>query len=65
MFLDMLDATGFKNYEHNNLLRAKALASSGKLRESLLYFAQEQQNFPLSCVNLYYYQLILRKAGYN
>jgi len=62
-FLDMLDSLGFKNYENNNLLRAKALAVTGKLAESLLYFAQEQQNYPLSCVNLYYYRLILSKLG--
>jgi O-antigen ligase/polysaccharide polymerase Wzy-like membrane protein len=62
-YLDMMDSIGFKNYEHNNLLRAKALAVVGKANESLLYFAQEQQNFPLSCVNLYYYQLILNKLG--
>ena len=51
------------NYENNNQLRAKALVASGKLSESLLYFAQEQQNFPLSCVNLYYYRFILNKLG--
>ncbi len=62
-YLDLLAALGFENYEHNNLLRAKALAAGGKLSEALLYFAQEQQNFPLSCVNLYYYHLILNKLG--
>jgi O-Antigen ligase len=62
-YLNMMDSTGFKNYEHNNLLRAKALAVTGKLNESLLYFAQEQDNFPLSCVNLHYYRLILNKSG--
>lgn len=62
-YLDLLESTGFENYEHNNLLRAKALVASGKLEESLKYFDREFNNFPLSCVNLYYYQLILRKAG--
>ncbi|MCK4983057.1 MAG: O-antigen ligase family protein [Victivallaceae bacterium] len=62
-FLDQVDSLGFENYEHNNLLRAKALAELGKLPESLLYFAKEQQNFPLSCVNLYYYRIVLFKLG--
>jgi len=62
-FLDMLDSLGFENYEHNNLLRAKALAVSGKRAAALLYFAREQQNYPLSCVNLYYYRLVLNKLG--
>jgi O-antigen ligase len=62
-FLDMLESTGFENYEHNNLLRAKALVASGKPQDSLFYFAKEQENFPLSCVNLYYYELVLRKLG--
>ena len=62
-YLDMLNSLGIKNYEHNNLLRAKALVVSGKLDESLLYFAQEQQNFPLSCINLYYYSFTLSKLG--
>ncbi|MDD5697857.1 MAG: O-antigen ligase family protein [Victivallaceae bacterium] len=62
-FLDQLAALGFENYEHNNQLRAKALAAGGKLSESLIYFAREQDNFPLSCVNLYYYRLILNRLG--
>ncbi len=62
-FLDQLNSLGFENYEHNNLLRAKALAASGRMSESLLYFAKEQDNFPLSCVNLYYYRLVLNKLG--
>ena len=62
-FLDQLNSLGFENYENNNLLRAKALAASGRMQESLLYFAKEQQNFPLSCVNLYYYRMVLRKLG--
>jgi O-antigen ligase len=62
-YLDLLRSTGFENYEHNNLLRAKALVASGHLVESLKYFDREFDNFPLSCVNLYYYQLILRKVG--
>lgn len=62
-FLDQVNSLGFENYEHNNLLRAKALVASGRLPESLLYFAKEQQNFPLSCVNLYYYRLVLNLLG--
>jgi len=62
-FLDMVNSLGFENYEHNNLLRAKALAVTGRMPESLLYFAKEQQNFPLSCVNLHYYRLILNALG--
>ena len=62
-YLDLLKSTGFENYEHNNLLRAKALVSCGRIDESLKYFNREFDNFPLSCVNLYYYQLVLRKAG--
>ena len=62
-FLDRLNSLGFANYESNNLLRAKALAASGKMQESLLYFAREQQNFPLSCVNLYYYRMVLIRLG--
>ena len=62
-FLDQLDALGIKNFDHNNQLRAKALAAAGRLPESLFYFAREQQNFPLSCVNLYYYRMVLRKLG--
>jgi len=62
-FLDQLNSLGFKNYEHNNLLRAKALVAVGRMPESLLYFAREQQNFPLSCVNLYYCRLVLNKLG--
>ena len=62
-YLDLLESTGFENYEHNNLLRAKALVASGRVEESLKYFDREFDNYPLSCVNLYYYQLILRKAG--
>ncbi|MDD5599736.1 MAG: O-antigen ligase family protein, partial [Victivallaceae bacterium] len=62
-FLDQLAALGIENFDHNNQLRAKALAASGRLPESLFYFAREQQNFPLSCVNLYYYRLVLRKLG--
>ena len=62
-YLDLLKSTGFENYEHNNLLRAKALVSSGRIDKSLKYFDREFDNFPLSCVNLYYYQLVLRKAG--
>lgn len=62
-YLDMLDSLGIKNYEHNKLLRAKALVVLGRLDESLAYFAQEQQNFPLSCINLYYYRFILAKLS--
>ncbi len=62
-FLDQLNSLGFENYEHNNLLRAKALVAIGRMSESLLYFAREQQNFPLSCVNLYYYHIVLNKLG--
>ena len=62
-YLDMLNSIGFENYMHNNQLRAKALVVTAKEKESLLYFAKEQQNFPLSCVNLYYYRLVLEKLG--
>ena len=62
-YLAMLDSLQFENYEHNNLLKAKALFVIGKAQESLLYFAKEQQNFPLSCVNLHYYRIALRKLG--
>lgn len=62
-FLDQLNSTGFENYENNNLLRAKALVQVGRMPESLLYFAKEQQNFPLSCVNLYYWRFVLNKLG--
>jgi O-antigen ligase len=62
-FLEQLNSLGFENYEHNNLLRAKALVAAGRMPQSLLYFAKEQQNFPLSCVNLYYYRLVLDKLG--
>lgn len=62
-FLDQLEALGFANFENNNLLRAQALATAGSLREALLYFAREQQNFPLSCVNLYYYRSALKDLG--
>ena len=34
-----------------------------KPADSLFYFEQEQQNFPLSCVNLYYYWFTLNKLG--
>jgi hypothetical protein len=44
-------------------LRAKALVASGKPNEAIKYFSREFDNFPLSCVNLYYYQLILQKTG--
>lgn len=62
-YLKHLEALGFENFEHSNLLRAQALATTGKLKESLLYFAREQENFPLSCVNLHYYRLALRALG--
>ena len=62
-YLDMLSDLGFKNYEYSNLLRAKALFASNNRTKSLLYFAQEQDNFPLSCVNLFYYRLTLSKLG--
>ena len=62
-FLDQLNSLGFENYEHNNLLRAKALVAAGRMPESLLYFEREKQNFPLSCVNLHYYWLVLDKLG--
>jgi len=62
-YLAILDSLQFENYEHNNLLKAKALFVIGKTQESLLYFAKEQQNFPLSCVNLHYYRIALRKLG--
>ncbi len=62
-FLDQLNSLGFENYVNNNLLKAKALVALGKMQESLLYFAKEQQNFPLSCVNLYYYRIVLNKLG--
>ena len=62
-YLDQVNSLGFENYEHNNLLRAKALVAIGNAQDSLLYFAKEQQNFPLSCVNLHYYQIALKILG--
>ena len=62
-YLDMLDSLGIENYLHNNLLRATALCNTGKLNEALLYFAQEQQNYSASCVNLYIYRSVLSKLG--
>ncbi|MDD5727159.1 MAG: O-antigen ligase family protein [Victivallales bacterium] len=62
-YLNMLGSTGFENYEHNNLLAAKALTACGRPLAALKYFDREFENYPLSCVNLYYYQLVLRKTG--
>ncbi|MFA7229864.1 MAG: O-antigen ligase family protein [Victivallaceae bacterium] len=58
-YLDMLKATGYRNYVNNNGLYARALVVDGRPLEALQYFELEQKNFPLSALNLYYYWLTL------
>ncbi len=52
---------GLFNYSHANGLMARALASSGREKEALVYFEREQQNFPLSGLNAGFALMVLRR----
>jgi len=43
------------NYSHRNGRLARALAAQNKWEESIPYFEAEERNFPLSLINLYYF----------
>lgn len=51
------------NYSHRNGRLARALASQGKWEESIPYFEAEERNFPLSLINLYYFNLVRSKLN--
>jgi|GEM_PF-812018 len=50
-------------YSHSTGRIARSLAATGKLKESLPYFEQEQRNFPRSAVNLRLWETVLRALG--
>lgn len=52
---------GLSNYSHANGLMARALASSGREKEALVYFEREQRNFPLSGLNAGFVLMVLRR----
>lgn len=52
---------GLFNYSHANGLMARALASSGREKEALVYFEREQRNFPLSGLNAGFVLMVLRR----
>lgn len=52
---------GLSNYSHANGLMARALASSGREKEALVYFEREQRNFPLSGLNAGFALMVLRR----
>jgi len=51
------------SYSHSAGRIARSLAATGKLKESLPYFEQEQRNFPRSAVNLRLWETVLRALG--
>ncbi len=51
------------NYSHRNGRLARALAAQGKFAESIPYFEAEKRNFPLSLINLYYFNQVKNKLN--
>lgn len=51
------------NYSHRNGRLARALAAQGKFTESIPYFEAEERNFPLSLINLYYFNQVRSKLN--
>lgn len=51
------------NYSHRNGRLARALAAQGKWQESIPYFEAEERNFPLSLINLYYFNQVRSKLN--
>ncbi|WP_302453580.1 O-antigen ligase family protein [Victivallis vadensis] len=60
-FGELENRLGLSNYSHANGLMARALASSGREKEALVYFEREQRNFPLSGLNAGFALMVLRR----
>lgn len=56
LMLSMKNLTGIENYSHNNLITANLLMQLKMPEQALKYYEKEQQCFPLSVRNLYFFR---------
>ncbi len=64
VYLEKMEpATLYRNFLHNQNLRGRALAASGRPAEALVFFELEQKNYPVSAGNMWLCMKTLEALG--